>query len=254
MRRLLIRPGAIGDFIVSLPALEYLRAAYTEVWAASANLPLARFAHRARSIASTGLDLLELGQAPSSLLETLSGFDDIVSWYGSSRPEFRLAVADLPFRFYSALPDGVHSASDFYLQQVGASLGSPPRIAVPERPRSFLAIHPYSGSPSKNWLRFGELVRALPPDIPAELCAYGEHQHRFDDLYDLACWLAGARLYLGNDSGITHLAAATGTPVLALFGPTDPRVWAPPGARVIHRPVLHALSVEEVRAAVIDCW
>jgi ADP-heptose:LPS heptosyltransferase len=55
---------------------------------------------------------------------------------------------------------------------------------------------------------------------------------RFADLHELACWLAGARLYIGNDSGITHLAAATGAPVVALFGPTDPAVWAPRGPRV----------------------
>ena len=48
-------------------------------------------------------------------------------------------------------------------------------------------------------------------------------------------WPAGWRrrgLYIGNDSGITHLAAAVGTPVLALFGPTDPEVWAPRGPHV----------------------
>jgi ADP-heptose:LPS heptosyltransferase len=39
-------------------------------------------------------------------------------------------------------------------------------------------------------------------------------------------------LYVGNDSGITHLAAAVGTPVLALFGPTDPKIWGPRGAHV----------------------
>jgi ADP-heptose:LPS heptosyltransferase len=55
---------------------------------------------------------------------------------------------------------------------------------------------------------------------------------RIENLYELACWLASARLYIGNDSGITHLAAAVGTPVLALFGPTDPDVWAPRGANV----------------------
>jgi ADP-heptose:LPS heptosyltransferase len=48
----------------------------------------------------------------------------------------------------------------------------------------------------------------------------------------LARWLARARLYAGNDSGITHLAAAVGTPVLALFGPTNPEVWAPRGPNV----------------------
>jgi ADP-heptose:LPS heptosyltransferase len=55
---------------------------------------------------------------------------------------------------------------------------------------------------------------------------------RIDDLYELACWLAGARLYIGNDSGITHLAAAAGAPALALFGPTDPAIWAPRGPNV----------------------
>lgn len=34
---------------------------------------------------------------------------------------------------------------------------------------------------------------------------------------------------MGNDSGITHMAALTGCPTLALFGPTDPVVWAPLG-------------------------
>ena len=41
-----------------------------------------------------------------------------------------------------------------------------------------------------------------------------------------------AALYLGNDSGITHLAAACGTPTIALFGPTDLQIWAPLGPRV----------------------
>ena len=48
----------------------------------------------------------------------------------------------------------------------------------------------------------------------------------------LAGRLAGAGLYLGNDSGVSHLAAAAGAPTLALFGPTDPAVWSPVGPRV----------------------
>src|SRR5579862_7460617 len=96
----------MGDFIVSLPALECLHCDYLEVWTTSANLPLARFAHKARSIASTGLDLLELTEPDPRLLDALRGFDEIVSWYGTGRPEFRDRVAslDLPFRFFPALP------------------------------------------------------------------------------------------------------------------------------------------------------
>jgi ADP-heptose:LPS heptosyltransferase len=54
-------------------------------------------------------------------------------------------------------------------------------------------------------------------------------------------------LFLGHDSGVSHLAAAVGTPCVLLFGPTDPAMWAPPGeyVRVIHRgPEMSAISVD----------
>jgi ADP-heptose:LPS heptosyltransferase len=79
---------------------------------------------------------------------------------------------------------------------------------------------------------------------------------RIDDLFELACWLAGARLYIGNDSGITHLAAAVATPVVALFGPSDPAVWAPrgPHVRILATQTpgepMDRLSIEQVVAAV----
>jgi heptosyltransferase III len=43
----------------------------------------------------------------------------------------------------------------------------------------------------------------------------------------LAALLSGARLYVGPDTSVTHLAAATGCPTVALYGPTDPRLWGP---------------------------
>ena len=44
---------------------------------------------------------------------------------------------------------------------------------------------------------------------------------------ELAALLAGARVYVGPDTSVTHLAAACGCPTVALYGPTDPRLWAP---------------------------
>jgi len=78
--------------------------------------------------------------------------------------------------------------------------------------------------------------------------------------------ISRSAVYLGNDSGITHLAAAVGVPTVALFGPSDPRQWAPRGRRVTvisrqvdcspcsnstmkscpHRACLSELSAEEV--------
>jgi hypothetical protein len=245
MRRLIIRPGAIGDFIVSLPALECLKAAYTEVWTARPNVSLARFADRARSIPSTGLDLLGIADPPPRLRAELLSFDSIVSWYGANRDDFRDAVADLPVTFFRALPpDAAAHAADFYLDQVrtiaDCRCDGVPRIACPGPRENYAVIHPFSGSPRKNWPldRFRALAGRLQRVMPVRWTAGPEDPplggaDRFDDLYDLACWLARARLYIGNDSGITHLAAAVGTPVLALFGPTtQPAVWAPRGPHV----------------------
>jgi heptosyltransferase-3 len=44
---------------------------------------------------------------------------------------------------------------------------------------------------------------------------------------ELSSLLAGASVYIGPDTAVTHLAAATGTPTVALYGPTDPRLWGP---------------------------
>jgi ADP-heptose:LPS heptosyltransferase len=248
MRRLLIRPGAIGDFIVSLPALESLRADFVEVWTAPPLVPLVRFADRARSIPSTGLDLLGVTDPPASLIDSLRTFDSIVSWYGANRADFRRLMETIgpPVTFLQALPGPeirIH-ATDFYLEQVRplALLASDgvPRISCPADRQDFAVIHPFSGSPRKNWpfANFRDMARELEKQMPVRWCAGPDDPPlpeavRFDDLYELACWLAGASLYVGNDSGITHLAAAVGTPVLALFGPaSDPDVWAPRGPDV----------------------
>lgn len=242
-RRLLIRPGAIGDVILSLPVLEAARANYTEVWAARAVLPLIRFADRTRAIADTGLDLVGVveGDRVAFVGSALGAFNSIYSWYGSNRPEFRDAVRHLPFTFFPALPPPAEGI---------------PRIAVPETPvQDFIAIHPFASSIQKRWpmdhfravaAYLGVPVKwtagpdeSLPPDLI-------KNSVRFEDLYDLARWLAGARAYIGNDSGIAHLAAGVGTPVVAIFLTTDPRVWSPHGSRV---EVLENPAVEEVVAA-----
>jgi heptosyltransferase III len=271
LRRLIIRPGAIGDFILSLPAMEHLRSEYTEVWAASPNLPLARFAARTRSIASTGLDLAGLPglEPPARLIEDLRRFDSIVSWYGANRIEFRETTErlGLPVQFLTALPDRdsrLH-ATDFYLRQVSGETGAIPGLACPLGEGGFAVVHPYSGSSKKNWPleRYRELNRLLEPHLPVLWIVepgsggiQGVHlAPPVEDLYELACWLARARFYVGNDSGITHLAAAAGTSVLALYGPTDPAVWAPrgPNVRIITPPLpgepMTSIPLEQVLAA-----
>ncbi len=228
MRRLLIRPGAIGDCLLTFPAMEALRADYTEVWISRPAVSLVRFADHVRAISDTRLDLVGLAETPA--LDELARFDEIVSWYGSNQDHFREAVAGLPFQFFPALPPppGI------------------PRIPVPALPRMRIVVHPFSAGPSKNWPL--EKFREVASRLGAEFAVNPDGAPRIPDLYALACWLRGARLFIGNDSGITHLAAAVGTPVVALFGPTDPAIWAPrtPRRRVLQAQPVSSISVEDV--------
>jgi ADP-heptose:LPS heptosyltransferase len=111
-----------------------------------------------------------------------------------------------------------------------------------------LACHLGSGSTRKNWpapnfaglRQWFECSQGIPVLMiagPAEEeiaePSFRAPVARNLPLNFLAAILARCRGYGGNDSGITHLAAAVGTPTLALFGPTEPEVWAPRGPRVL---------------------
>ena len=250
--------------------MECLRGRYTEVWCATQNVSLARFADRARSILSTGLDWLGLPDAdpPPRLISDLRSFDEIISWYGFGNQDFQRHVSELnlPLRFLSALPpsegDKLQHAADFFLDQA-RKIGPCDRSAVPRLPiqrdpegsSDFLVIHPFASSPTKRWdlNKFKKVASRMP--VHVRWCAGPEETLdgavRFDDLYQLAIWLSRARVYLGNDSGISHLAAAVGVPVVALFGPTRPEIWAPRGEHVRVMRDMEKLTVEEVCEAVL---
>ncbi|MFM8375637.1 MAG: glycosyltransferase family 9 protein, partial [Phenylobacterium sp.] len=65
------------------------------------------------------------------------------------------------------------------------------------------------------------------------------------DLVTLHAALGHARLFIGNDSGLMHLAAAAGAPTLGLFGPSDERLYAPWGEKC--RVLRGARTLEQIR-------
>jgi ADP-heptose:LPS heptosyltransferase len=117
--------------------------------------------------------------------------------------------------------------------------------------RRFILCHPGSGSPHKCadarlWVR---LIQSLldwrhtvilvegPADAAlierVKACGCPDLPIIANEpLETIAGLIAGADLFVGHDSGLTHLAAAIGVPVVALFGPTDPAQWAPLGRHV----------------------
>ena len=108
----------------------------------------------------------------------------------------------------------------------------------------FLSVHMGSGSPRKNW-----------PADPSPGPSRRVHARHLP-LAQLAALLARAGLHVGNDAGVSHLAAAVGAPTLALFGPTDPGAWAPVGraVRALRAPggAVEDLQVEPVRRAALE--
>lgn len=123
-----------------------------------------------------------------------------------------------------------------------------PGLAIEAPGAPFLALMPGSMWPSKSWpaAHFRQLalratgegwsVVVLGSKAEASLCAEVAEGIGLDlsgrtGLREAAAWLRAAKAVVGNDSGLSHLAAATGTPVLALYGATDPGGSAPWGPK-----------------------
>jgi ADP-heptose:LPS heptosyltransferase len=117
---------------------------------------------------------------------------------------------------------------------------------------TILLLHPGSGSRAKCWPteRFAELGGRLRAEGCAVVMTLGpveSERMTADEMkmlsnetpiirprraIDLSILLATVDAYVGNDSGVSHLAASVGAPTVAIFGPTDPRLWAPLGEHV----------------------
>jgi len=288
---LVIRGGAIGDFILTLPVFRALRNQFPgtrlEVLGYPHIASLAKIgglvdasrAIEARALAGFFTHGLEL---PSDLSEYFAQFDVILSYLYDPDELFQgnvLTCASAQFL------QGPHRPEETGPGHATASLLQPlerlaifdadpvPRLELPEkgvRDARCVAVHPGSGSEAKNWpepkwheflntladstdwqfLMVGgeaegdRLVR-LSAALPASRCKVARHL----PLGDLARRLATCGLFIGHDSGISHLAAAVGTPCVLLWGPTAEGVWRPLGdhVRLIkHGDGLNGLPVNDV--------
>ena len=140
--------------------------------------------------------------------------------------------------------------------------------------RPIVALAPTANWAPKIWpaARFAELFHALPliGAVPVIFAGPGETERAMvaplraalPDAIDLsgrltlpqiAACLSRSSLFVGNDSGLMHLAAAAGAPTLGLFGPTNAAEYAPAGrrARAVIGPGadMTTISVEQVLAA-----
>jgi ADP-heptose:LPS heptosyltransferase len=205
--------------------------------------------------------------ADDSLRTFFARYDSAYSWMGSGQHLFISQLKELcrgrahvfPFQPETA---GQHQ-TEYYLSCIHCSGPLAPRISLESSALAWsaaywaryslessqvLLVAPGSGANEKNWPPTffaavigwwrdeigGQAVVVLGPveeergglePILSAGCAVA----RGLSLARLAAVISRANLYLGNDSGVTHLAAALGVPTIALFGPSDPRRWSPQG-------------------------
>lgn len=285
-RILVIRGGAIGDFVLTLPAIHLLRDAFPE-----ATLEILGYKHivalaenRFYANASRSIEYAALasffargGDLPSELADYFDSFDLVVSYLFDPDGIFERNIArcgvDMFLACSSKVTTGEHAAIQLArpLEQLDLRLSTAaaklyPNAADRQFAETYLsservvALHPGSGSPTKNWPveSWRDLAHhLLESDAAASLLILGGEADgsglaamrqdfsgapaQFTEnlaLPLLAAVLEKCALFLGHDSGISHIAAAVATPCVLLFGPTDPAVWAPanPQVRVLRAP------------------
>jgi len=224
-------------------------------------------------------------RANSRLPEALYGIDMAVCWLkdpgGLVERNLRAAGVGRVVVAPGRPPAGerVHIV-EYLAMTAGVSVGEISRLtlsevepAKPSQARSGpVALHPGSGGARKCWpvSHFATVIQALwRRQIPVLLLSGPADHERLRDLQallpspphlslltmlseapllEVARRLQRCRGYVGNDSGITHLAALLGLPTIAIFGASDPVIWRPPGPAVtlLYEPVLENLSPDTV--------
>ncbi|MFH1758153.1 MAG: glycosyltransferase family 9 protein [Pseudomonadota bacterium] len=218
--------------------------------------------------------ILLFGKASGSVLAQnlkKAGAERVILLPGFPPEDFQIHVVDyLVDSLKVSGIEGENSLSSLRLPEdaMGFARGFLGNLGLKEGDR-VLVIHPGSGSPAKNWSpenfarvadRVSERSKVLLISGPAndgveEVRRALKKADSFvvDNLplLQLAALLQRSTAYLGNDSGITHLAAALGMPTVAIFGPTDPAIWGPrgPGVRILYEKSSCAPCSSEARSA-----
>ncbi len=130
------------------------------------------------------------------------------------------------------------------------------------RGKPYAVLHPIASAPDKTWsaANFLKVAEHLEKQLgldPVFIAGPGESLAAFDryptlagvSLEEIKSLLAGASLFIGNDSGPAHMAAAFGLPVVVLFGSSDSEIWRPwrtPSVVLSSPGGIHSIQTPEV--------
>jgi ADP-heptose:LPS heptosyltransferase len=268
---LALRALGLGDLLTAVPALRALAAAFPDhevVLATPPSLaPLAMLAGAADAIlAADRLDALA-GLPPGAVAVNLHG-------RGPQSHRALLAGRPsrlIAFR-HPDVAESVHGpvwrddehevrrwcrlVEEFGVPADPGSLDVPaPDRPIAERVFGAVLLHPGAKDPARRWppSRWGRLAARLRADGRRVVVTGGRDEKGLArsvaelggldgcsvltdmDVLDLVAAVSAACLVVAGDTGVAHVATATRTPSVLLFGPTSPDLWGPPADRVDHR-------------------
>lgn len=289
MRSLILRPGAIGDSLLTFPIIQRLReqdaSPYVTLVGNPAVLPLAQAFGLAEEVANYDSPLWsELfstrGIRTPALQALLRQTQRAICWLADPDGivQQNLLAAGVPSVIVTSSCPPQEKQHLHRVAYMAQTVGLPPiditAPFVPPRriaPASTaldgfaaahdcapIAIHPGSAGANKCWpiAHFRSLIERLRSQGQPVLLLAGPADHERlatllegdpegrpygegllkmvvdAPLLEVASLLLQCKCYIGNDSGITHLAAMLGIPTVAIFGPSDPANWRPPGPTV----------------------
>lgn len=268
----ILRAGALGDVVLTLPAIHALRErypgagirviGYPAIWEVAGDL-----VDEVLSIDDRRVAGLYGGGELSADCELL------IAWTARDLAP-GIQNAGIPIIHASPYPPPGMHASDWLVETLSPlHIAAVPNHSIGDwgdstcRVQGPVLLHPGAGAEWKRWpaARYAEVANGLldqghdvgliegPADQHA-VAAVQAHARaalpvvREPSLRALAEILAGTRLVIGNDSGVSHLAASTGARTIAIFGPTDPVSWRPRGAVTVLRACSrHAIRQGKIR-------
>jgi ADP-heptose:LPS heptosyltransferase len=261
MKILFIRSGGLGDSILTLAAINSIKKLYpgSELWVLGNGhmLEVAELSglFETNSHIETGGFHCLFGESDpvQSVRDFFCCFDTVFA-YSSAGENLRKKILDCGVadcRIIDPNPPGgyrAHIVNHLY-SIAGTELSEKPSLpairGISGITKKFdIAIHPGSGGTKKNWPpeNFMEIISSYTN--PVVILGPAEIEHEFESVFasyrtekpstikKLCEILSRSKMYLGNDSGVSHCAAWCGVPSLVLFGNTDPRIWRPVGESV----------------------
>ena len=287
---LIIHQGALGDFVLTFPAILKLKKKFSRIdalcqgklgnMAVSLNIidkffPLeaARFASlysdsvdpRVKSILNLYHKIIVFSNS-EKLEHTINEITGNKAVRIVPRPDINQKIHVTEYTASSLVKFNLLEKTD-YDSILLPSLNTDRRDSLFDSKK--IILHPGSGSIKKNWhvsnfVKICDRLKlcCMKPEFVTgtaehfllkDISKHGNQIHMISDLTELAFMLKKAGGFIGNDSGVTHLAAFLGLPTIAVFGPSDPDRWKPSGRAVkVVRPDLDCCPCFETGKKICD--